>query len=286
MIYVSTGCVSGTTIKERAELLINEGFFNLELTGGTQPYAEYIDDLLMLKKNNNNINYIVHNYFPPPQEPFVVNLGSLKKEVISKSINLCKKAIHDAVILESDRYSFHAGFYFDPEIKELGAILDNRLLADSELSQAIFKENVIQLQEFASMYGIELYIENNVVNIGSYLSFKKEIPAMLLNYSDYKKLTSEIDFNLLLDVAHLKVSIHSLGLNFSDELSNLIDCSDYIHLSDNNNLKDENNAITKDSELFKLLKNKNLKNKVMTLETYDGINKIKSSYDLIDSLIK
>lgn len=286
MIYVSTGCVSGETIKERVETLAREGFYNIELTGGTLPYEDYVNDLLKIKKNDSRINYIVHNYFPPPREPFVVNLGSLSKEVINKSIALCKNAIEDAVKLESDRYSFHAGFYFDPNITELGAVLDNRTLADANISQAIFIENVMMLKDYSSKYGVKLFIENNVVNIGSFLSFQKEIPAMLLNFDDYTKLSNEIDFNLLLDVAHLKVSVNSLGLNFKDELSKLMEHSDYLHISDNSSLKDENKEITEGSELFDLLKSIDLTDKLMTLETYEDIEKIRSSYNLIDSLLK
>ena len=40
---------------------------------------------------------------------------------------------------------------------------------------------------------------------------------MMTNYNDYKSLKEKIDFNLLLDVAHLKVSAKTLGLNWRDE---------------------------------------------------------------------
>lgn len=284
MLYISTGCVPGKTIGERVELLAQEGFYNLELTGGTIYYHEYIDELLQLKKKY-QLNYLVHNYFPPPEHPFVLNLGSLQGDVIDQSLSLCKKAIKDAAVLGSSNYSVHAGFYFDPQIRELGAILDNRILNDAATAKATFIENVQHLKEMANQYDIDLYIENNVVNQGSFLSFNKEVPAMLLNHEDYQELQEEIDFNLLLDVAHLKVSTNSLELDYPTELSVLIQHSEYVHLSDNNSLKDENKSITQDSELFKLLSNENLSNKIIVLEVYEELEQIKASYDLVETLI-
>ena len=284
MIYISTGCVPGETICERVELLAQEGFHNLELTGGTKYYENYIVDLLQLKQKY-QLNYLVHNYFPPPEHPFVLNLGSQRTDIIKQSLSLCKKAIVDAATIGSPRYSFHAGFYFDPKIRELGAILDKRTLYDPAITLETFKENVGHLKEDADHYGIELYIENNVVNIGSYLSFNKNIPAMLLSHDDYQELQKEIDFKLLLDVAHLKVSANSLGLDFATQLSALIKHSEYLHLSDNNSLNDENNSITVGSDLIKLLRNENLNKKIVVLEVYKEIENIKASYDLIDPLI-
>jgi len=284
MIYISTGCISGDSIRDRVELLAQEGFLNIELTGGTKLYDNYLEDLINLKEKY-HINYLVHNYFPPPKEPFVLNLGSKDEMIIKQSLSLCKKAIHDASLLGSDYYSFHAGFYFDPKIRELGEILDDRVLASATETVAIFKKNVKTLEDFSKPYGIRLFIENNVVNLGSFKSFNNTPPAMLLSFDEFLKLKRQFSFNLLLDVAHLKVSVNSLGLNFSHELSNLIDCSDYLHLSDNSGLRDENKQITMDSDLFSILRTKNLNKKVITLEVYEDIDKIRGTYNLVQSLL-
>ena len=141
-------------------------------------------------------------------------------------------------------------------------------------------------KEVSDKNNIKLYIENNVINLGSFLSFNRTAPAMLLNSNDYKILKQDINFNLLLDVAHLKVSANSMKLDFSKELSTLLESSDYLHLSDNNGLNDENKAIKKNSNLFDLLKIVNINNKTITLEIYDDLDTIKESYELISSLKK
>ena len=89
------------------------------------------------------------------------------------------------------------------------------------------------------------------------------------------------DFNILLDVAHLKVSCNSLSLNFIDELNKFLIISDYLHISDNDSLNDSNKYINKKSELYSILSKHQLGSKIITLEIYDEIHKIKSSYNLL-----
>jgi hypothetical protein len=92
-----------------------------------------------------------------------------------------------------------------------------------------------------------------------------------------------IDFNLLLDVAHLKVSAHTLGLDFNSELTHMANYSDYWHLSDNNNLADQNNSI---SEEF-LLQLAGLPNqpKKATIEVYDDIDVVVKNYSNVCEII-
>ena len=71
MIYISTACVRHKKISDSVKELAENGFLNIELSGGTDYYEGYIDDLLELQKKY-KLNYICHNYFPPPKEHFVL----------------------------------------------------------------------------------------------------------------------------------------------------------------------------------------------------------------------
>lgn len=50
MIYISSSCVKNKTIKESVQELVDSGFKNIELSGGTEYYDGFEDDLLKLKK--------------------------------------------------------------------------------------------------------------------------------------------------------------------------------------------------------------------------------------------
>ena len=108
---------------------------------------------------------------------------------------------------------------------------------------------------------------------------------MLTNYNAYIEMKKRVKFKLLLDVAHLKVSCHTLGLNFSDEFNKMIEVSDYIHISDNDALADSNLALKNDSEIVKLLSESNLKDKDFTIEVYSDISDVINAYNIIDDLI-
>ena len=108
---------------------------------------------------------------------------------------------------------------------------------------------------------------------------------MVTNFNEYKSLKEKIDFNLLLDVAHLKVSAKTLGLNLEDEFENMIDLSNYIHVSDNDGFHDLNNQLTKSSSLVSMLRQANTKNKDFTLEIYDKMDAIKISYEILNEAV-
>ena len=89
-------------------------------------------------------------------------------------------------------------------------------------------------------------------------------PIIVLVYSifsDDPDLKTKIDFDLLLDVAHLKVSVKTLGLNWEEEFNNMMSVSNYIHVSDNDGFYDLNNQLTEQSNLMSMLKEMDTKNK-------------------------
>ena len=133
---------------------------------------------------------------------------------------------------------------------------------------------------------LELYIENNVFSSTNAKTYENDNLFMLTNSSEYQELKNMINFNLLLDVAHLKVSSKTLELDFEEELSYMISQSDYIHISDNDALHDLNHKLQKDSNLVKLLKKQDLKDKDFTLEIYDDMDAIKETYKILQEVIE
>ena len=90
---------------------------------------------------------------------------------------------------------------------------------------------------------------------------------------------------ILVDLAHLKVSCKTLELNFEEQADYFLNITDYVHLSDNDGLSDSNKEIEQDSNVYEVLRKANLKNKTFTLEVYTGLDKVKETYNLINNLI-
>jgi len=282
MIYISTSCIKSEKISESVKLLAEHGFQNIELSGGTQYYNGFESDLLELQKEY-NLNYRCHNYFPPPKKNFVLNLASLGESVHHASMLNIEKSLKLSKKLNSNKFALHAGFYIDIKNSEIGQKIDKRPLFNESESKQRFYESIDKVNDISG--GVDIYIENNVYSKENSKNYGKDNPFMLTNYNAYIEMKKRVKFKLLLDVAHLKVSCHTLGLNFSDEFNKMIEVSDYIHISDNDALADSNLALKNDSEIVKLLSESNLKDKDFTIEVYSDISDVINAYNIIDDLI-
>ncbi len=280
MIFVSTGGYKNEYPSKIVKELFNGGIRNIELSGGLFE-EDLLKKLLKLKKE---INFQLHNYFPPPKNSFVLNLASIDEEISLKSINLIKTAIEWSSQLESKMYGFHAGFLIDPNPIELGQKIKNRHINDRKVGMSLFIERVSHLAEYAKSNGVELLIENNVLSKNNHEEFKTN-PLLMVDTNECLEIMKHTpkNVNLLLDTAHLKVSSNSLGFN---PYETLLECSKWIkayHFSDNNGLADSNEAIKKSSwfvNSFSTLLDS------YTLEVYDiSINEIKKQIKLLESLI-
>lgn len=281
MIFVSTSCVRSKKIGDSVLKLAQSGFKNIELSGGTEYYDNFENDLIKLK-NEFDLSYLIHNYFPPPLEHFVLNLASTDKDIYEKSLSHYRRAIELAENLNIPKYGIHAGYLFDPRVKDLGQIIAKNKMYDR--GQAI-DNFCLGYNELVSLSKtVDIYVENNVVSYNNYQNFG-ENPFLLTDVESYNELKANIDFPLLLDLAHLKVSCNTLNLNFKEQALELINVSNYVHLSNNNGKEDSNKAITKESDIFKLLETLKLEEKTITLEIYEATAQIIRSNKLIEKII-
>lgn len=282
MLYISSACVRNERISDSIEELVSNGFHNIELSGGSKYYKGFEDDLFDLK-NKYGLNYILHNYFPPPKEEFILNLASLDDDIYAKSLEHCERAIALSKKLGLKKFGIHAGYFMDFSLKEIGTNIHKKILYEKEKSIGRFCEGFNSLKVKSG--DVELYIENNVLSIDNAKEFQGRTPFMLTDFQSFLELKELIDFKLLLDVAHLNVSAHSLNLNFIEQLDKMIVSADYLHLSDNNGLRDQNCCFQSNSEILKLLKDYNLNNKTLTTETYGNMADIVQSQECVKNVL-
>jgi sugar phosphate isomerase/epimerase len=275
LLYVSTACVKHNRIDESVLHLAQMGYRNIELSGGTQFYDGFENDLLRLRSEF-GLNYFLHNYFPPPTEHFVLNLASMNDGLYLRCIEHCKQAIALCHILGSERFSVHAGFLIDFSPQEAGKKVNLRKLTDRQPALERFCEAWYLLQQVAGD-GVRLYIENNVLSHTNAVTFGDKNPFLLTDTEGYTELKGMIDFHLLLDLAHLKVSAHTLQLDFQGQVSSLMPKVDYLHVSGNDGLHDQNLGVQGDTDILRALKRYDVVGKAMTLEVYDGMESILDS---------
>ena len=279
MIFVSTGCVKAKKIKDAISQLAKAGFKNIELSGGTKYYTDYENDLLRLQ-GKYDLNYQVHNYFPPPEEHFVLNLASLDNDIREQSIQLCRNAIKLSKKLGGKRYGIHAGFLIDFKPKEAGAKINHRKLADRNEALARFTDAWKEIGDEGDG-DVTLYVENNVFSSTNAKTFSGNNPFLLSDYQGYQELKEQANFNLLLDLAHLKVSVNSLGLDFFSEAKKMLSLTNYVHVSDNDSFHDQNKELKYDSNILHCLRDFDFHDGTVVIEVYGDLEQVKSSAEIV-----
>lgn len=283
MIYVSTSCVKAKTIKESMETLVSHGFRNIELSGGTQYYSGLEEDLIQLQ-NKYDLNLLCHNYFPPPKRDFVLNLASLNPDIYQQSVHHIKALIELSARLNAPKLAFHAGFFLNVEVSELGKVISQDKIQDKARSLQNFYDAYQELQTCAKQFGVTLYIENNVYSLKNAERYNFQEIFMLTSYQDFLDLKQKLNCLPLIDLAHLKVSSNVLKKDFHAQASQFLQETDYIHVSENNGLEDQNLGLDPHSDVALALETVELKNKIITLEVYESMDKLEQSYSFLEGL--
>jgi len=188
-----------------------------------------------------NIKKIIHNYFPAPEHPFVLNLASSNNEIREASINHCKQGIDLAKESSENIFSVHAGFCIDPGVSELGRKINYSSNYKKEIHLQHFINSLNVLLKYSSPIGVKLLVENNVISEENF--FNQNNPLLCCSSSEIINIIEQINnpnLMLLLDTAHLKVSCNTLNLNLVSEVEKLLPFTGAVHHSDNNGRVDNN----------------------------------------------
>jgi sugar phosphate isomerase/epimerase len=273
MIFVSTGGVRKKSALDVALDYFQSGILNIELSGGQHD----VDFDIKFQKITKYLNLQIHNYFPPPKNPYVFNLASDNPEITKLSIDQVRNGIYIASMLDRKVYSFHAGFRINPAPQDLGKGLARYKLMDRSKSLQIFRERILILSEEANKLGVQLLIENNVLTEGNFLIYGED-PLLFTGPDEIIEFMrfSPINVGLLMDVAHLKVSAKTLNFSKYKAHEDLLPYIKAYHLSDNDGKRDSNQKVTSNSWFWDVI-NKSLDS--YTLEIYGLSNEeLKSQY--------
>jgi len=275
MIYLSTGGYNSLSGYQSAKLFVENGIDHIELSGGGAD-VDIIDKILSL---NDCCELQIHNYFPPPIDPFVFNLATNNQTVAEKSFKHAVRAINLASKLGCAFYSFHAGFLLDPSINELGCKIRTQNLQERSVAKALFIDRVNEVSSYARQKGVKILLENNVISETNFKEFGTN-PFLMTDHFETIEMMNATDNNvgLLVDVAHLKVSSESEGFCKNEYLESTADFTFAYHFSDNDGKFDSNEPFSADSWFWPYVR-KDLN--YYTLEVYNkDLNVLKEQIHL------
>ena len=196
---------------------------------------------------------MIHNYFPIPEIPFVLNLAATDSAIQADSHALCRRAIELTAAVGAPFYSVHSGFAMNLTADQLGQPAQQAALAgdrciDRKSAERAFRESVAELSAFAKSHGVGLLLENNVITRKQVAAGRAE--SLLMTTPDECRVffdeLSDPNVGLLLDVAHAKVAANALGFDAADFFKPAAYLR-ALHLSDNDGEADTNHPVTRDS---------------------------------------
>jgi len=220
-----------------------ENNLTIEFSSGL-PYRKDMVDIYL----NADIKRLPHNYFPAPEDPFVLNLASINSKIRNASIEHCVFGLEIAKKTNAPFYAAHAGFCVDPHPDELGRRLKQTQEYHREENWRIFVNSVKIVLERAKELQIDFLIENNVVASMNILPDGSN-PLLCAEPNELLALTKEVSdaqFGILLDTAHLLVSAGSLHFDADQALETLAPKIRGFHHSHSNGKFDTNDHLGKE----------------------------------------
>ena len=246
-IYISTGAFQTADLPEILAICQDEGISGIELSSGLG-YIENLDEVM--HEAHLCAPLLLHNYFPAPREPFVLNLAAEDPVTAEQSMALCNRAIQLSASVGAPFYSVHSGFVAGLQANMLGkpeaqAALRGTDEAAYEAAYARFRDRVATLCDTAAAAGIRLLLENNV------LPQELDANALLMTRAEeFLRLFDDLqhpNLGILVDVAHTYVSAHTLGYDPGAFIKALAPYIEAFHLSENDGLRDTNEKVRADS---------------------------------------
>lgn len=264
-IFVSTGAFKSKDIEVILDWADKIKLYNIELAPGLSVNDRILD---IIEDKKNDFNFLIHNYFPTPKEPFALNLASQDEKIAYKSMDMCIKAVDICAEMGIPHYSVHCGFCFDTNGKDLGKKSQIALGRTSKkVAYGCFIHRLKELCVYAKKKQIELLIENNVA-----AGFTRGTRDILLGVDseDITSIMNDVDndnLGFLMDLAHAKVSANSYGFDIETFIRETMKYVREVHISENDGFLDQNQCIKRDSDMLKWLSN--YRDKIITLEAYE-----------------
>ena len=184
-IFISSSAISSKNVEDNITFLAKNGITNIELSGGCSYSSNILNKLIILKKKY-KLEYLVHNYFPPPKDNFVLNIGSCDDRHYKKTIKFYKKSIDLCKKLNVKKYGIHAGFLIDLKTSELNNKIKKRELYSKKESIKRLVKGYRVLKKY-SKNKVNIYLENNVITQKNLKEYRQN-PLLLTCYSDYLNL--------------------------------------------------------------------------------------------------
>jgi sugar phosphate isomerase/epimerase len=233
MTYFASSCFKFRNTSDLFKFCRQAGYYELEL-GGNLKFEPPTETQLARAQD---FSFLIHNYFPAPAEPFILNLASADTGVRQKSLTHAQNALKLCQTLDIPSYSVHAGFLVDLKPDNLGKKQSDLPFIDRQTGLKIFTESIAELLNDT----VDLLIENNVNSRENLVEGRNKL-YLLAEPEETLKFFQSLNnprLGLLVDLGHLNVSAKQLRFNKYEYLEILAPWIKAFHLSANDGISDQ-----------------------------------------------
>lgn len=261
-IYTSSGAFPTRIFAEILATAKEWGLTEIELSSDI---AADPDNIGIARRARNHFSFLLHNYFPAPADPFVLNLGSTDPDALARSRDHCRRALELSAELHAPLFAAHAGFAANLSPSHLGGKFDMRDAAPRETTYSIFVDSVGELVRHGGRLGVPFLVENNVVTVENIVDGENRF-LLLAEPGEILLCARDVGggFGMLIDTGHLNVTAQSLQIDKAEAMRAVSGITKAYHVSDNDGLRDNNRGFDADAWFLPLMKD----NLPVTIEVY------------------
>ena len=258
-LYVSSGAFRSRTIGDVIDDALRLGVTHVELSSGLV-HAPTLEQEIR-RGMTAGLTFLVHNYFPAPLEPKVLNLTAHDPIDLRWSLDHCRRAIDLSILVKGDFYSLHSGYVAALKAHQLGkpdeqAEAFRHATMDRDAAHRLMIASVREVADYAAAKGKSLLLENNVIS-PVYLAKAPTNPLLMTSADEIVRFMAEVDrpnVGFLIDMGHAKVSGTALGFSAHSFLDAVAPHVRALHLSDNDGREDQNLPFGEDAWFYPRLK--------------------------------
>ena len=209
-------------------------------------------DIMLKKYINKGFIFTFHNYFPPPEKSFVLNIAGESNKGIKQCKNLIYNVLDLSNVCNTNIYGIHAGYLGKATPTESGYF--------NFKGQSNYKESLENAAMFINNVIDDFDREGMVLLIENLFPSRTKFHSLFCSLEQIDDLLSLIPENvgLLLDLGHLNISANIFGFDRDEFLDNYLEKYGSrlaeIHISENNGYVDEHLPLTKQSWQLNALK--------------------------------
>lgn len=262
--------ISTTVLKDNSPLhsslktLVSLGYNNIEL-GSTHPYEKNIMKIL----ETFDCHFLVHNYFPTPEQELIVNICSADDSLREKSIEHIERRIIFSSEINAGLFTFHPGYISEP----ISTNIDNQnwdFVYDRNKNQPLPYEEAFELIIIAVKRFVKIAEEySQPIAIETTGSIAQKDNLLMQKSSEYRNLFNEVDSNLLginLNFGHLNLASKAFNFSRFGFIDNLKEKIFAFEISHNDREKDDHKLLKSGEWYWEVIEDKKFKNIPMIYE--------------------